>query len=156
MWPTLRPGYRIRFRQVDPEVLSPGDIVVLRARGRFGEAHTRVHRLIGRVGPYFVEAGDNTYSASLVGAADILGRIQEVRDWNGKAVAMPAYPSKKLERRFRFLLGCAHAFMFAHELKDRLVGGRKSLLLWKISQVYRAGIGAAGLSVPAIPPLRTN
>lgn len=153
MWPALRPGFRIRYRAVDPETLSPGDVLVLRARGRSGESHVRVHRLIGRVGPYFVEAGDNTYSASLIRAEDILGKVDAVKDWKGKAKSLPPV-SPKADRRFRWLLGCAHAFMFAHECKDRLIGGRKSLALWRLSQLYRAGIGAAGLSVPTILPRR--
>jgi hypothetical protein len=151
MWPSLRPGYRIRYRPVNPETLSPGEILVLRSIGRKGESHVRVHRLLGRVGPFFVEAGDNAYAAALVRAEDILGRVVAVRDWSGKAVGLPPSP-EKLERRFRFFLGCAHAFMFAHECKDRVLGGRRSLWLWRLSQAYRAGLGAVGLKVPAIHP----
>jgi hypothetical protein len=110
-----------------------------------------VHRLLGRVGPFFVEAGDNTYSAALLAPQDILGRVEQIRDWSGKPVEVPPV-SRIRERRFQFLLACAHTFMFAHECKDRLVGKRRSLLLWRLSQVYRAGFGAAGLRVPAIPP----
>jgi hypothetical protein len=151
MWPTLRPGYRIRYRAVNPETLSPGDVFVIRSHDRRGREHVRVHRLLGRVGHFFVEAGDNTYSASLVAPKDVLGLVSEVRDGEGKRVKLGAV-SPRLDRRFRFLLGCAHAFMFAHEAKNRLVGARRSLVLWRVSQLYRAGIAAAGLRVPAIPP----
>ncbi|HEY8280777.1 MAG TPA: hypothetical protein VIH99_14195 [Bdellovibrionota bacterium] len=151
MWPSLRPGFRVAYRSVSPDSLSPGDILVISSMDRRGRKHWRVHRLLGRVGPYFVEAGDNTYSASLVRPEDILGRVEEVKDWKGKAVALPVRP-EKLERRFGYFLWCAHAFMFAHECKDRLVGRRRSYLLWKMSEAYRASLGAFGLKVPAIRP----
>jgi hypothetical protein len=150
MWPTLRPGFRIRYRAVSPESLNPGDMLVLRSIGRKGDRHWRVHRLIGRVGPYFVEAGDNAFSAALVRAEDILGKVEAVYDLKGKLLK-PKRP--KLEGRFRYFLWCAHGFMFAHECKDRLVGGRRSLLLWKASQAYRASLGALGLKVPPILPV---
>lgn len=155
MWPALRPGYRIHYRAVPPDSLSPGDLLVLRSSGRRGEKHWRVHRLIGRVGPYFVEAGDNAFSAALVRPEDILGRVEGVRDWNGNAVKVerPERP-EEMHARFRYFLWCAHGFMFAHECKDRLLGGRRSLLLWRLSQVYRAGIGTLGLKVPTIEPAR--
>lgn len=152
MWPTLRPGYQIRFQFTDPETLDAGDLLVIRSLGRKGESHTRVHRLLGRAGPFFVEAGDNTYSAALVHPDDILGRVVSVRTGKGKPVKFVS-ASKKLDRRFRFFLHCAHAFMFAHECKNRLIGDRRSLILWRVSQVYRASLGAAGLKVPAISPV---
>ncbi len=153
MWPGLRPGYRVRYRSVPPDTLSPGDLLVLRSNGRRGESHLRVHRLIGRVGPYFVEAGDNAFSAALVSERDILGKVEGVKDWRGKAVKLKKQPRpEEMSARFRYFLWCAHGFMFAHECKDRLLGGRRSLLLWRMSQVYRAGIGAFGLKVPTIQP----
>lgn len=153
MWPALRPGYRIRYRATAPDSLSPGDLLVLRSYGRRGERHWRVHRLIGRVGPYFVEAGDNAFSATLVRPEDILGRVESVRDWAGRAVKLPRQDQpEQMRARFRYFLWCAHGFMFAHECKDRLLGGRRSLLLWRLSQVYRAGIGTLGLKVPPIHP----
>lgn len=153
MWPALRPGYRIRYRAVSPESLSPGDLIVIRSEDRKGNRHWRVHRLIGRVGPYFVEAGDNTFSAALVGAEDILGRVEQVRDGAGKAVKLGSNlrPEEQV-RRFRYFLWCARGFMFAHECKDRVLGSRKSLLLWRLSQAYRLGLGTLGLKVPAIRP----
>lgn len=150
MWPALRPGYRIRYRAVSPETLSPGDILVIRSIGRKGDPHWRVHRLIGRVGPYFVEAGDNAFSAALVSAEDILGKVESLHDWSGASLKLRK--PKGMEGRFRYFLWCAHAFMFAHECKDRLVGERRSLVLWRLSQVYRAGLGTIGLKVPAIRP----
>jgi len=150
MWPSLRPGYQIHFRFTDPETLSPGDILVLRGFGRRGERHVRVHRLLGRVGPYFVESGDNAYSAALVHANDILGRVELVRDAKGRSVKFPLAPNR-LDRRF--LLGAAHAFMFAHECKDRLVGQRRSLLLWRLSEAYRGALAVVGLKVPPIRPV---
>jgi hypothetical protein len=150
MWPALRPGYRIRYRAVSPDSLSPGDILVIRSKGRRGESHWRVHRLIGRVGPYFVEAGDNAFSAALVMPDDILGLVESVYDWKGKLLKPKR--ARELDARFRYFLWCAHGFMFAHECKDRLLGGRRSLLLWRLSQVYRAGFGTLGLNVPAIRP----
>lgn len=152
MWPALRPGYRIRFRSINPDSLSAGDIIVVETRGRTGEPVQRVHRLIGRAGPLFLEAGDNTFSASLVPATKILGKVESVRDPRGKKIAPGEW--KLEDSRFRFFLLGAHAFMFTHELKDRFLGGKKSLLLWRASQVYRVGLGALGLEVPAIQPQR--
>lgn len=150
MWPLLRPGYTIRYRQVDPEVLLPGDLIVLMHHNHQKQPQAQVHRLVGRVGPFYLEAGDNTFSASLVRPDSILGRVEEVRDWKGKRCRIPGW---KLEgSRFRYFVWCANAFMYAHELKDRLVGNRKSKLLWRMSQTYRAGLHAIGLEVPAIFP----
>lgn len=152
MWPALHPGYRVRYRAVDPEALEPGALIVLRARGRRGESHLRVHRLLGRIGPLFLEAGDNAYSASLVEPKRVLGCVEEVRDWKGRRVKLSVYDSRELALRFRFFLFLANSFLFAHELKDRLLGSRKSYLLWKASELYRGSLAALGVSVPAIPP----
>ena len=152
MWPCLKPGYKISFQPVNPESLTVGDLIVLRSRGRRGEEHFRVHRLIGRAGPFFVECGDNAYVATLVRPQDILGLVQKVK--NEKAKKIPIQPaSKSTERRFRFFLSCAHAFMFVHECKDRALGNIRSPLLWRISEIYRGALGVAGLRVPAIPPM---
>lgn len=152
MWPALLPGYRVKYRRVSAEALDPGCLVVLRAQGRRGERQWRVHRLLGRIGPLFLEAGDNGFSASLVEESQILGKVLEVRDWNGKKISLPAFSPGDLSLRFRFFQLVANSFMFAHEVKDRLVGGRKSYLLWKASEIYRGGLKALGVNVPAIPP----
>lgn len=150
MWPVLRAGYRIRYRAINPEYLTPGDLIVVEMLGKQGEKIHRVHRLIGRVGPLFLEAGDNTFTASLVPAQKILGRVELALDPKGKAVSFPEWT---LERsRFRRYLSAAQVFLFAHELKDRMVGKRRSLLLWKASQVYRFGLNAMGLAVPTLFP----
>lgn len=152
MWPTLLPGYRVMYRKVNAEALEPGSLVVLRARGRKGERQWRVHRLLGRVGPLFLEAGDNGFSASLVAEQQILGKVQEVRDWNGKKIRLSPFSPDELSLRFRFFLLIASSFMFAHEVKDRLIGDRKSYLLWKASELYRGSLKALGVNVPTIPP----
>jgi hypothetical protein len=152
MWPVLLPGYRVVYRPVDMDALKPGDLIVLSARGRKGEKQLRVHRLLGRIGPMFLEAGDNAFSASLVEEKQILGRVEQVRDWKAKQVSLPAYAPEQLALRFRFFLFLANSFLFAHEMKDRLFGSRKSFLLWKASEFYRGGLAALGVSVPAIPP----
>lgn len=152
MWPILLPGYRVSYRKVNAEALEPGCLVVLRARGRKGERQWRVHRLLGRIGPLFLEAGDNGFSASLVEENQILGKVVEVRDWNGKKIAIPAFAPDELSLRFRFFHLVASSFMFAHEVKDRLIGGRKSYLLWKASELYRGSLKALGVNVPTLPP----
>lgn len=150
MWPNLRAGYRVKFRAVDPEALEPGDIIVIQAQGRKGEPRLKVHRFLGRVGELFLEAGDNAFSAALVDGREILGRVESVVGWNGKKIALPAY--RETRARFRFFRGCASAFVFTHELKDRLVGQKRSKLLWQASLAYRASLGALGLKVPVIAP----
>ncbi|MGE3262549.1 MAG: hypothetical protein AB7K68_12280 [Bacteriovoracia bacterium] len=150
MWPILRPGYRIRYRKINPEFLSPGDLIVVEARARSGEAQLRVHRLIGRTGNLFLEAGDNTFSASLVTAERILGRVEGAKDPRGRNISFRKWSLE--ESRFRYYLLGAQAFMFTHELKDRFLGGRRSLLLWRASQAYRVGLGALGLEVPTLFP----
>lgn len=146
MWPILRAGYRVAFRRINPESLSPGDIIVIQVPGR----EARVHRLVGRVGPLFLEAGDNTFTATLVSPENILGRVESVRDWKGKKIALPAWKAE--DRRTKYFLFFAHSFMFAHEVKDRLVGRKKSRLLWQASRLYRFGLTVAGLEVPALFP----
>lgn len=152
MWPLLHPGYRVSYRSVDPELLEPGALVVLKARGRKGERQLRVHRLLGRLGPLFLEAGDNAFSASLVDGKEILGVVETLRDWKGKALPLPPLKPEEFALRFRFFLFVASSFVFVHEAKDRLLGSRKSLLLWKASQLYRGGLAALGVSVPTLPP----
>jgi hypothetical protein len=150
MWPGLKAGFRVRYRVVDPEILSAGDIVVLQGRGRRGEHRWKVHRFLGRVGPLFLEAGDNAFSCSLVGADSILGKVVEVRDWDGKRLGLPAFQPE--DPRFRFFRACAHTFFFAHEMKDRLLGGRRSPWLWRLSTIYRRSLGVVGVEVPVIYP----
>lgn len=150
MWPALRPGFRIRYRRINPDTLAPGDIIVVSSRAKNGEPLLRVHRLIGRSGPLFLEAGDNTFSASLVTASRIVGKVEAIKDEAGKKVSPT--PWLLQNSRFRFFLGGAHVFMFTHELKERFLGNRRSLLLWKVSAAYRVGLGALGLEVPALPP----
>jgi hypothetical protein len=152
MWPALRPGYRILYQKVNADYLNAGDIIVVKTSGRKGELILRVHRLVGRSGPLFLEAGDNTFSASLVPAERILGRVEQIKDARGKKVKF--LPWRLEKSRFRYFLLGAHTFMFAHELKDRFLGGRRSLLLWRASQAYRVGLSALGLEVPAIQPQR--
>lgn len=150
MWPALRAGFRVKFRHIDPEGLSPGDILVLKSRGRRGEERLKVHRFLGRIGPLFLEAGDNAFSSSLVSATEILGKVEEIRDWDGNRISLPPYLES--EARFQFFRLCAKAFVYTHEVKDRLVGDRRSFLLWQASKAYRAGLGILGLSVPVISP----
>lgn len=150
MWPTLRPGYRVRYCEIDCERISPGDILVIRAEGRRGESQLRVHRLLGRVGPLFLEAGDNAYAASLVTAEAILGKVEAVVDWEGRPIPLPAYVPSELPLRFRYFLFWANGFMFTHEWKNRMVGGRKSLWLWRVSAAYRASLAALGVRVPTL------
>lgn len=149
MWPTILPGYTVRYQSCNPDTLHIGDLVVVRGRGRLGEKHFRVHRIIDRLGPYFLEAGDNTYRATLVHGKDILGRVTQLWDDRKKAVEVPSAPEKL---RFGFFRLTANGFFFLHEVKDRILGDRKSYLLWKLSEAYRAALRAAGVEVPAIPP----
>lgn len=151
MWPTLREGYRVRFRPVPPEILEVGAIVVLRGRGRQGELRYKVHRLLDRVGPFFLEAGDNAFSSSLVHPRDILGLVERVWDRAGRPVKLP--PGMPLApARFQFFRLCAHGFVFAHEMKDRVVGRRRSWLLWQASALYRASLRTLGVEVPLVQP----
>ena len=149
MWPTLRKGFLVRYSPINIDRLEIGDIVVLRGAGRLGETRLKVHRFLGRVGPFVLEAGDNAFSCSLVAEKDILGKVIAARDLDGKKVSLA---SNQAPRRFKFFLLAAQSFLLAHEAKDKLVGKRKSLLLWKISQVYRRGLGIAGIQVPLIHP----
>lgn len=150
MWPLLRPGFRIRFRHVQPDTLAPGDLIVVERTTRSGETIVQVHRLIGRTGPLFLEAGDNTYSATLVTGDRIHGKVEKIWDGEGEPVAIPSW--SLAHSRFRFFLAAASTFFFAHELKDRFLGQRKSLLLWKASRLYHLGLGALGLRVPTLLP----
>lgn len=150
MWPALKPGYRVRYRAINPDLLDAGDIIVVQGHGKKGEPLLRVHRLVGRTGPLFLEAGDNTFAASLVPAERILGRVEKIRDERGRPAALATWRAEK--SRFRYHLLGANLFLFTHELKDRFLGTRRSRLLWQASQLYRAGLGTFGLDVPTLLP----
>lgn len=152
MWPLLRTGYRVKFKKVDPETLEPGDVLVLRGEDRRGRSIVQVHRLLDRVGPFFLEAGDNGFSASLVSADAILGLVTEARDRAHRPIAVARVSPDMMSVRFRFFRGLAHAFVYAHEMKDRAMGGVKSPLLWKASVAYRKGLSLVGVKVPVIFP----
>ncbi len=152
MWPLLRSGYRVQFKKVDPEILEPGDVIVLRGEDRRGRTLMQVHRLLDRVGPFFLEAGDNGFAASLVSPEAILGKVVSAKDRDGKQVDVPRVPPDEMSARFKFFRGLAHAFVYAHEMKDRAFGGVKSPLLWKASVAYRKGLSLVGVKVPVIFP----
>jgi hypothetical protein len=152
MWPLLRDGYRVRFQKTDPETLEPGDIIVLRGEDRRGRELLQVHRLLDRVGPFFLEAGDNGFYASLVSGSAILGKVVSAEDRNGKPIALlPVVPDRE-SARFRFFCALARTFVYAHEMKDRAFGDIKSPLLWKASVAYRKGLSLVGVKVPVIYP----
>ena len=151
MWPSLRSGYVVEYLPCDPESLNLGEIIVMAGKGRRGEPHLRVHRYLGRVGPYFLEAGDNTFFASLIHVDSIKGKVNLVWDASGREVPLSELKWTQ-NHRFRVFKYLAHLFMYVHDAKDRVVGDRKSYTLWKISQVYRTGLLGLGLNVPPIPP----
>jgi len=150
MWPCLKAGYRVKYRSLDPAALEPGDIIVVSSHGRKGEPRQKVHRFLGRVGQLYLEAGDNSFSCSLLTGDEIVGRVEEVRDWAGKKVSLPHF--REHDRKFQFFLATASVFVFTHELKNRILGSRRSYLLWKASEAYRAGLQVIGLKVPVITP----
>ena len=152
MWPLLRTGFRVKFKKVDPETLEPGDIIVLKGEDRKGQSILQVHRLLDRVGPFFLEAGDNGFAASLVSAPAILGLVTAAYDRSGKSVLISRVPPDTMSARFKFFRGLAHAFVYAHEFKDRAMGQVKSPLLWRASVVYRKGLSLMGIKVPVIYP----
>jgi len=150
MWPTIRNNYSVFYRKHSADFLEPGDIIVFRGKDRKQRNIIKVHRYLGRVGPYLLEAGDNTFHGTLLEEGNLLGRVEKIVDQKGRRIN----PRKlaELGLRQRAFLQLAHGFMYIHEAKDRLVGGRKSLLLWKLSQVYRGGLKVVGLEVPPIFP----
>lgn len=149
MWPLLRAGYSVWHAPVSEADLRLGDIVILQAISRDGFRHRRVHRLIGRIGPYFLEAGDNGVSAALVSAERIVGRVERAADGKGKPVKLPPYRASARDRLWNSL---AYAFVFSHEAKDRVLGDRRSPLLWKAAHWYRRMFSLAGLEVPLVWP----
>jgi hypothetical protein len=149
MWPTLRETQKVWVERVFPEALTLGDVVVLKGYDHRGRDQVHVHRIIGRVGPYFVEAGDNSFSCGLVRSEDILGRVALVADERGRKFDLPPAPSLK---RFRLYREMATAFLLVHELKDRVIGPRKSPILWTLSKGYRALWRWMGIDVPLLYP----
>ncbi len=150
MWPQLRSGWRVSYFPVSSDEIEPGDVVVLKGFGRGGESLLVVHRVLDRVGPFFLEAGDNSFSAGLVLGSAILGRVVSAQDQSGKVI--PVQRQIPAGLKYDAFRRAAHAFVFAHELKDRLIGGVKSPLLWKASVAWRRGLQILGLQVPVIPP----
>ncbi|MCO5141645.1 MAG: S26 family signal peptidase [Oligoflexia bacterium] len=150
MWPLLRPGYLAKYKRGNLNQLNEGDIIVIRSRGRKSEKHIAIHRLLGRIGPYFLESGDNTYTAALIHEKDILGKVVEVFSHDGSKVKLPKFkPGKKSS----FFTSCAHLFFYLHESKNQVLGSKKSKILWNASVLYRKSLSVLGLKVPNLPPL---
>jgi len=152
MWPSLLPGHQVRYKFLDPEKIKIGDIVILKGEDHHGKELLRVHRIIGRAGPFFLEAGDNTFTATLVKPAQILGKVIAARTKDSKPVKLKKITENELALRFRFWSFAAYSFMFIHEVKDRMLGPKKSEVLWKASIIYRKSFAALGLKVPTILP----
>lgn len=150
MWPALLPGCRVHFHAVHPDSVRFGDIVIINGEDRHGNPLLRVHRIIGRVGPLFLEAGDNTFTATLIRADQILGLVSGAQTSNGKALKLKRISEKQLAFRFQFWRSAAHSFMFMHEVKNRLVGNRKSAILWRASVLYRKSFATLGLKIPVL------
>lgn len=148
MWPFLRDGYTIEYSEIHVSSYEPGDMLVLRRNDR----RVVVHRLIGRVGHWFIEAGDNALSASLVAPENIMGRVEQAFDHHQNKVALAGATANWQKKRFAVFVFLATFFLFMHQFKNRLIGGRKSRLLWQMSVIYRGCLKVFGLDVPNIPP----
>lgn len=152
MWPVLLPGYKVFYRPIDPNQIQLGDIAIIHGEDRSGKPLLKVHRIIGRAGPLFLEAGDNTFVAFLIRADQIEGVVTRIKTKTGKEVRFKKITVEDLSARFRFWVFAAHSFMLAHEIKDRLLKGRKSKILWNASVLYRKGFETLGLKVPTLLP----
>lgn len=150
MWPVLRNDYSVFYRELSADLLEPGDVIVFRGKDRKQKSLVKVHRYLGRVGPFLLEAGDNTFHGALLEEKNLLGRVEVIFDQEGKKI--PFGKEAVMGLKQRAFLRLAHGFMYIHEAKDRWVGDRKSLLLWKMSQAYRSGLKVIGLEVPPIFP----
>ncbi|MGZ3695399.1 MAG: radical SAM protein [Bdellovibrionota bacterium] len=65
-------------------------------------------------------------------------------------VQTSAESSQLLPQRL-FLLALSHLYISAHRIKNKVIGDRKSLLLWNISVTYRRALGLLGLRISPLP-----
>jgi hypothetical protein len=73
-----------------------------------------------------------------------------VKNATGSIIVEPTINSANPWKR-KFLLGLSHAYVGVHHVKSKLIGNRKSLLLWKLSVAYRNILGTFGLRIQALP-----
>jgi hypothetical protein len=152
MWPTLLDGQLVKYVKVSPESIVPGMVVVYRGRGRGGEARWIVHRVLGRAGDFFLEAGDNSYTVKIVPLDQIVGVVKYVFDPKDGWQAEESKLHYISPLRHRAYLALAHGFFQIHEWKDQVLGERQSFILWKASEWYRRGWSFLGIKVPVIMP----
>ena len=156
MWPALREGHSVLFVPIAPELLEVGDILVLKSYLCSDQPIWVVHRFLGRVGPFFLEAGDNSFTASLISKEQIAGKVVAVRDLSNKEKKLPEFHPKTIPLQLRPYLPAARAFLALHLAKNRLLDARKSLWLWEMSVLYRKAFYWFGLQLPVLPPAIWN
>ena len=83
------------------------------------------------------------YGRQIVPAAGFLFRVVEKYGLDGNFVERPLVPPLTL--RMAYLCALCDAYARLHRWKDRMLGGRKSLLLWKLSVAYRSALGFLGV-----------
>ncbi|MBU4311148.1 MAG: hypothetical protein KJ706_00300 [Candidatus Omnitrophica bacterium] len=84
MFPTLKEGWKIRFKPAPPEDIEAGDIVVL-GRSSF-KCHRIISRFKSRGKTYFFHKGDNSEAIELIPEDLIIGRVIEIIDTDSCSV----------------------------------------------------------------------
>ncbi|MDD5120559.1 MAG: S26 family signal peptidase [Candidatus Omnitrophica bacterium] len=87
MEPALKDGWKVRILPVDIGSIKTGDIVV------FGKNGLTCHRIVaclkffGR--SYFFQKGDNSPAGSILEEDDLIGKVSEVFDEEGRSINVP-------------------------------------------------------------------
>lgn len=158
--PVYMPGYEVL--QERPTSYHAGDQVVvstdLADLGR--PDYLMVCQVVEHLNDnFYLVAQKSTPRVAVVSRKLILGKVKTVLDWNRKEVQLyPSLLGTYTAGSLSFAAQCALSKLFfsLNHLKNKLIGGVRSPLLWKLSQAYRGVLSRFGVQVPAILPDKRN
>lgn len=110
MFPALKEGWKVRTLPVEPRDVEVGDIVV------FGKGILTCHRIVGKVKRNgklnFLQTGDCYYIPRLLSGDNIIGKVIEVMDSNGREICK------------------------SHWMGETILPEKFSLLSWQIATIF--------------------
>lgn len=132
MYPTLRDGWELKVKPVDGKEIRYGDIVVFDQNGLI------CHRIIAKFRwnkkLYFVHRGDPEAIGRVLEEKDLVGRVIEVFDAEGKRIDENAWKWAP-EPSFKFrILNCIYPTLFL--IKRLFFGKRQSRFTRWIRKVF--------------------
>lgn len=102
------------------------------------------------VAPEAAEAGVESNSVSVTKLETENSVAMVVKDSTSSIIVESAAENTNVGRKL-FLTALSHLYVGIHHVKSKLIGNRKSLLLWKLSVIYRNILGTFGLRIEALP-----